>query len=91
MITIASPRQQGTFEASSRHHRPKVANNIGDTKPYCDLCLSDEYLVFEEVRLVRKPKNETQAAWDIDDWCENCEVFYGNSTMRRPSRTILGA
>ncbi|GAA1496808.1 hypothetical protein GCM10009628_18110 [Paeniglutamicibacter kerguelensis] len=52
--------------------------------PTCDLCQTDEYLVYERVRAVRNPADGVPTLWDVDCWCGKCETFYGFRTIRPP-------
>ncbi|GAA1496093.1 hypothetical protein GCM10009628_10950 [Paeniglutamicibacter kerguelensis] len=56
------------------------------TKPYplCEQCLTDEYLVYEDVRKAMKVKGVKAPIWDVECWCGKCETFYGFRATHPP-------
>lgn len=55
-----------------------------EAQPVCDICQSDEYLVYERVRAVSNTEEGEPQLWDVDCWCGNCETFYGYRTTHPP-------
>jgi hypothetical protein len=47
------------------------------SRPSCDICQTDKYLVFEKVAPVCPPGTSRPIAWDVDCWCGKCESYYG--------------
>lgn len=72
---------------------PKKASNVPlpvlDAKTSCEVCLTDEYLVYEDIRLVTKPQSGGPPIWDVDCWCGKCETFYGFRTTSQPVKNTL--
>ncbi|MBP2385843.1 hypothetical protein JOF47_001354 [Paeniglutamicibacter kerguelensis] len=54
------------------------------SRPNCDPCQSDEYLVFEHVRIVVDPARLASPMWELEFWCGECETFYGFTTLHPP-------
>lgn len=58
--------------------------------PTCELCQTDEFLVYERVQVVGKDTKVEPLLWDVDCWCGKCETFYGFRTVHPPkSRAAL--
>lgn len=63
---------------------PKSAFQMFGESPSCELCQTDEFLVYERVQAVRKRTTTEPILWDVDCWCGKCETFYGFQTIHPP-------
>ena len=52
--------------------------------PICDLCQTEDYLVYEHVRMITGPDPAAPPVWEVDCWCGQCETFYGYRTTHPP-------
>lgn len=59
------------------HGKPKPAWGVAGSRPTCEACQTDEFLVFEKIVPVRSPGSSGFTMWDLDYWCGNCESYYG--------------
>lgn len=51
--------------------------------PTCEVCPTNEFLLFEKIVPVRSLGTPGLIAWDVDYWCGNCETYYGFQTTDR--------
>ena len=65
-----------------RSHHPFVRQP--GSRPVCDLCQTDDYLVYEHVRVLAGPDPAAPPVWEVDCWCGRCETFYGYPTTQPP-------
>lgn len=66
-----------------KHEETPTALMMG-SHPTCDLCQTDDYLVFELVRVVIDTHRFASPVWELEFWCGQCETFYGFRTVHPP-------
>lgn len=55
-----------------------------ESRPFCGLCRTDEFLVFEHVLLLINPRRTASPVWELEFWCGKCETFYGFRSVHPP-------